>query len=901
MCDHTYQVGGSLPENAPSYIVRSADLELANALQQGEFCYVLNSRQMGKSSLLVRTFYKLQAQGNVCVGIDLTYLGSEFVTPLQWYKGLVAQLWTELDLTKTINLKEWWQEQELSHVQKLGEFIKLLLNFFPNQKLFIFIDEIDRIQSLNFSVDDFFALIRYCYNQRAINSNYKRIAFALFGVAAPFNLILNKELTPFNIGRAIALDGFKLGEVQPLIAGLSSKFVNAHRIMQEILAWTEGQPFLTQKLCKLSVSKVREQPLKAEDFINNIVREYIIKNWQFQDEPEHLKTIRDRLLYNPKNAGRLLGIYQQIWQFRSVARDNSKEQTELLLSGLVVVAQNHLKIKNRIYREVFNLRWVEQQLASLRLYGVNFDAWLKDENEAHLLRGLELKEALAWAENKQLSDLDYRFLAASQKLTQQETELDLARAEIEKEKAQFALYAVREANRLLTVARRNASQKIKQQRLSKSWIGIVAIALTVSVIALRFTGILQGLELTAFDLYTQQRLIIDAPSRVTIITIDESDIQNIGQFPLSDRLVARSLNNLIRHQPRVIGLDLYRDLPIPPGNEKLQKLFAATSNLIGIEKVVGVKISPPPSLDKLNQIGFADLIFDRDGAIRRALLSVRSDNGVDYSFALRLALEYLQVEDITPKPLANNSSQIKLGKTILIPLQPNDGGYVRADAGGYQTLINYRGTLDRFTHYSLSDLLANNVPAKIIRDRVVLIGSTAATISDLSPTPYSRFLSGSNHQMAWVTIHANIVAQLLDAAIDGETMLYTISETKEWLYIFIGAVAGAYIGWWVRRFWLRAIVAIFSVTITVVSTYIAFLQGWWLPVVPIAIALILATVAIAVITPRLLARMRLIETVKQLSLICARQPTVKKIALEYLKQGESQKNKVLIGRIVSRY
>lgn len=444
----------------------------------------------------------------------------------------------------------------------------------------------------------------------------------------------------------------------------------------------------------------------------------------------------------------------------------------------------------------------------MRPYRVNFDPWLKDGDEAHLLTGLALNEALAWAEDKQLSDLDYRFLAASQKLVQQSTELDLTRAEIEREKAQFALYTVNEAHRLLTIARHNAERKLKQLRLPRSWIGISAIATAILVIVLRSTGVLQGWELTTLDLYFQQRPAINYPSRITIITIDESDIQNLGQFPLSDRILARSLTNLISYKPRVIGLDLYRDLPVPPGNEKLQKLFASTPNLIGIEKIVGAKIPSPPLLEESNQVGFADQIFDRDGVIRRGLLSVRTDNGIDYSFALRLALEYLQPEGITPKPLTN--SQIELGKTVLIPFQPIDGGYIRADAGGYQTLINYRGNLEQFDRRSFSDLLAGNIPEALIRDRVVLIGSTAATISDLSPTPYSR--------MAWVTIHANIILQILDAAIDGRVMLRTISEAKEWLFILFAAVVGAYLSWWLK-FWYRAIALTITIAIAIFITY----------------------------------------------------------------------------------
>ena len=896
--DRQYQVGGSLAINALSYVARPADKELISALQQGEFCYVLDSRQMGKSSLLVRTLHQLEARGNLCISIDLTYLGSEHTTPLQWYKGFVAQLWTGFDLIDVIDFKSWWKEQDFSYLQRLGEFIKLLLDSFPKQKIFILIDEIDCIQNLNFPVDDFLGLIRFCYNQRAVNPEFKRISFALFGVIAPGDLIRNKQLTPFNIGKAIALEGFKLLEVEPLIAGLSPKFDYPYAIMQEILVWTAGQPFLTQKLCRLAVNIVGENSAVKEDFIEDIVVKYIINNWQSQDEPEHLKTICDRLLDNPRNAGRLLGIYQQILQTGSIKRDNSREQVEVLLSGLVVKKNNYLHVKNPIYQAVFNHQWVKRQLKNLRPYRVQFDAWLKDKAQAHLLTDLTLKEALAWAEDKQLSDLDYRFLAASQKLVQQKTELNLARVEIEKEKAQFALHTAKEANRILNLARLNAIVKVKQLRLKKSWMTIIAIATAMIVILLRYGGVLQGLELTALDIYFQQRSVTDRPSRITIITIDESDIQNIGQFPLSDSILARSLNNLLTNEPRVIGLDLYRDLPVLPGNEELQELFASTPNLIGIEKVVGVKIPPPLTLKRANQIGFADQIFDEDGVIRRGLLSVRTDKGIDYSFALRLALEYLQSEGIAPKSLAN-SNKIKLGKTVLIPFQPNDGGYVRADGGGYQILINYRGTLTNFDRFSLSDLLAGNIPETFIRDRLVLIGSTAATISDLSPTPYSRNSSGIDNQMAWVTIHANIISQILDAAIDGREMLRTISEAGEWLFIIVATVVGAYLNWWLRSFWYGAIALIVAVVITVSISYWAFLQGWWLPIVPGAIAFLLVTIAIVFINQKRLATMQLQETVKQL-IVFDSHPIVRKIALELLKQSENQKNRELIEKVVDR-
>ena len=234
--DYRYQIGGSLAKDAPSYVVRLADKELYAALQQGDFCYVLDSRQMGKSSLLVRTLHHLEAEECLCVSIDLTYLGSEFTNPLQWYKGIVAQLWTGFALTEAIALKSWWKErEEFSYLQRLGEFIEFLLVYFPHQKLFIFIDEIEQILSLDFSTDVFFVLIRFCYNQRAVNPAYNRIAFALFGVVTPGDLVRDKNRTPFNIGRAIKLDGFKLHEVELLITGLRLKYAHPRAVMQEIL------------------------------------------------------------------------------------------------------------------------------------------------------------------------------------------------------------------------------------------------------------------------------------------------------------------------------------------------------------------------------------------------------------------------------------------------------------------------------------------------------------------------------------------------------------------------------------------------------------------------------------------------------------------------------------------
>jgi adenylate cyclase len=404
----------------------------------------------------------------------------------------------------------------------------------------------------------------------------------------------------------------------------------------------------------------------------------------------------------------------------------------------------------------------------------------------------------------------------------------------------------------------NPVPKLFQSPLATSlFVGTIVF---LGIVGLRSSGSLESLELTAYDWYIRIQPEVPEPdSHIVLIEINEKDIQNQTGWPLTDTTVAEVLDILTRYHPRAIGLDIYRDTPVPPGNKEFEAILTKHCNIITAMKFGGdgkIGIPPPPVLKDIDQTGFNDIIVDPGGIVRRGLLFLDDGKNVFYSFALRLALLYLQAEGITPQPDALNPEYLKLGKTTIRTFGPNDGGYIGADARGYQFLLNFKKSPRSFPSYSLSTLLSLEINPETVKDKIVLIGTKTEAVKDFFYTPFSRGLH-SDQQISGVELHACFVSQLLAFALHGSSPMGTLSDWQEWLWILLWSLMGGAMGVGVRSPWRFSLFAIGGLLVLAFVVYFAFLRDWWIPLVPPAIAWF---ISVAVITAYMSNRERMERT-----------------------------------------
>lgn len=397
---------------------------------------------------------------------------------------------------------------------------------------------------------------------------------------------------------------------------------------------------------------------------------------------------------------------------------------------------------------------------------------------------------------------------------------------------------------------------IRQQLWTCRVVWLASPILAVCVMALRLTGGLQAVEWAVLDQFFRWRPLEPPDPRIVIVGIRESDLQTLG-FPVPDQFLAQALEKIHRQQPRAIGLDILRDLPVEPGHTDLKRVFETMPNLVGVHTVGDGEqeaIAPPPALQRRGLVGFINLLPDADEKVRRAILFADDGAGTQVvSLGMKLAMFYLQAEGITLSVPASHVPSFPIGQTTLRRFRSNDGGYVHTDDTGFQILLNFRGPAGHFDSVSLQDVLQDRLPQDWARDRIVLIGTTASSGKDFFSTPYSGTLFHLNRrdqitgptQTTGVEVHANITSQLLSAALYGRSPILVWAEPLEWLWVFFWSGVGAAYSWRLRSaagtptqtLLLSASWLFLAGGCLIGICYMAFLGNWWLPLVPALLAL----------------------------------------------------------------
>jgi len=388
------------------------------------------------------------------------------------------------------------------------------------------------------------------------------------------------------------------------------------------------------------------------------------------------------------------------------------------------------------------------------------------------------------------------------------------------------------------------SQWVTKFSWRKTGIEVLLSSLVASglIVTVRQLGGLEFLDLATYDRFVN--LLAESPEdeRLLTVLITEEDIQDEGKWPLSDATLAKALNIILESNPNIIGIDLYRDLPVEPGSEELSFVFANSdpekntfSRPISVvckleQSVSQPAVAPPPSLP-LDFVGFADIVVDRDGVVRRNLFYVEPQESrcpTPYSFGIQLALNYLMDQGINPE--VTPEGWLKIGKTTFQPIDGNIGTYRNIDANGYQVMLDFSRGKNPTPSVSLRDVLERKVSPKLIENKIVLIGVSAPSLKDVFLTPLSNQENYAT-LIPGVTIHAHMASQFLSSAIDGKRLIWGWREEQELLWIYLWGVVGSVSAFLISRPLIMILSQISGIILIVASGGIIFVFGGWIPVV----------------------------------------------------------------------
>ena len=385
---------------------------------------------------------------------------------------------------------------------------------------------------------------------------------------------------------------------------------------------------------------------------------------------------------------------------------------------------------------------------------------------------------------------------------------------------------------------------------------IIAPTVATTVIAGNFLGAFNLLEWEVRDTFFRLRPPEGVDPAVVVVTIDESDIRAAADWPIPDGILAELLEKIAAQQPRAIGMDIYRDLPEEPGHQQLVEVFESTPSIIGVEKVNGSRVDPPPVLAALGQVGLADLVLDTDRRVRRALLtSVDEASGeMKAGLATQVALRYLEAEGISLEAVDADRQLFGLGEALYEPLRSHQAGYAPNDLGGYQILLNWRGDETAFISVPMHDVMSGQIEVDLMRDRMVFIGSIAPSTNDFFETPYSSTWGEKKQQvMPGVFVHANIASQMVQSALHGRTGLTGFTAWQQVVWIVFWTVLGTGGSWVISASQQKKLqfqflrgagfIGTLASALLITGAYAGFIVGLFVPVVAPLIAFTLSGIA----------------------------------------------------------
>ncbi len=375
--------------------------------------------------------------------------------------------------------------------------------------------------------------------------------------------------------------------------------------------------------------------------------------------------------------------------------------------------------------------------------------------------------------------------------------------------------------------------------------GLLIVAL---VIGGRFAGALQFLELRLLDAFLAGPNPEEPDERIVLIAIDEDTIQSVGTFPLPDQVLADVILELQQHHPRVIGLDLFRDLPVEPGHEALREVFQSTKNVIGAEKALPPPVDPPPDLPP-EQVGITDALLDPDGRQRSMILGTQTAEGFKFALSLRVAELYLQSEGFSLENGIVDQTAMRFGEVEFPRFRANFGSYVQGNTGegAVQILLNFRRGAQPFRFITVNHLLTGNYDPAWIEDRMVLIGIATPSVPDNFSVAASSVFDQEASWVYGLEVQAHAVSQLTSAVLDGRPLIRVWSDGVEYAWILFWGVGGILLAVLSRSpsqtmLWFPMVALGL-----LVGSYLLFLWGWWIPVLPAIAAFGLNSLTLATV------------------------------------------------------